>query len=239
MSNDLSTFGQRKSRFSLATWPDRIKKQEGKTMWQKSKIVILMAVCLGLLVSCSIAANGEQGPPGVGINNIINNGDGTFTINLTDGSSYTVGNFTGPQGIQGPQGPPGLSYSPMQIALLRWYEANQAGITFSVGSHPQGICFDGANIWVANLGSDNVTKLKASDGSLVGTYAVGSSPFGICFDGANIWVANFGSDNVTKLKASDGSLVGTYAVGSHPLGICFDGANIWVANEGSNTVSKL
>lgn len=71
-------------------------------MWQKSKMVIVMAVCLGLLVSCGIAANGEQGPPGVGINNIINHGDGTFTINLTDGSTYTVGNFMGPQGDPGP-----------------------------------------------------------------------------------------------------------------------------------------
>jgi len=42
-------------------------------------------------------------------------------------------------------------------------------------------------------------KLKASDGSLVGTYSVGSYPIGIAFDGANIWVANNGSDNVTKL----------------------------------------
>jgi hypothetical protein len=82
-------------------------KKEGEIMLQKSKIVIVMFVCLALLVSCSIAANGEQGPPGVGINNIINNGDGTFTINLTDGSSYTTDNFTGPQGPAGPQGDPG------------------------------------------------------------------------------------------------------------------------------------
>jgi hypothetical protein len=47
----------------------------------------------------------------------------------------------------------------MQITLLRWYEANQSGITFAAGWAPYGICFDGANIWVANFGSNNVSKL--------------------------------------------------------------------------------
>jgi DNA-binding beta-propeller fold protein YncE len=52
---------------------------------------------------------------------------------------------------------------------------------------------------VTYASSDNVMKLKASDGSLVGTYAVGDVPFGICFDGANIWVTNLLDNTVTKL----------------------------------------
>src|SRR5208283_424430 len=99
------------------------------------------------------------------------------------------------------------------------------------GATLYGIAFDGANIWVANSGSNTVTKIRASDGSLVGTYAV-SNPWGIAFDGANIWVTNYGSKTVTKLRARDGCLLGTYGVGTKPLGIAFDGANIWVANYG-------
>jgi hypothetical protein len=114
-----------------------------------------------------------------------------------------------------------------------------APISYAVGIHPWGVCFDGTNIWVTNEGSNNVMKLRASDGSLVGTYAVGLAPNSICFDGANIWVGNLGSNTVTKLKASDGSLVGTYGVGRQPNGICFEGAYIWVANHGSNNVMKL
>ena len=44
---------------------------------------------------------------GVGVQNIVNNGDGTFTVNLTNGESYTTDNLTGPQGIQGIQGEKG------------------------------------------------------------------------------------------------------------------------------------
>jgi hypothetical protein len=68
------------------------------------KITVVIAVCLAMLIGCGIAANGE---PGVGIDYIVNNGDGTFTIHLTDGSSHTTDDFTGPQGPQGDPGPQG------------------------------------------------------------------------------------------------------------------------------------
>jgi len=34
-----------------------------------------------------------------------------------------------------------------------------------------------------------VTKLRASDGQIMGTLAVTPPPFGLAFDGANIWVS--------------------------------------------------
>jgi hypothetical protein len=129
--------------------------------------------------------------------------------------------------------------NPQRIALLRWYEASQAGNSFTVGTNPIGVAFDGANIWVANQSSNNVTKLRANDGSVLGTYSVGTWPNGIAFDGANIWVTNSSSNNVTKLRASDGSVLGTYSVGTNPCGIAFDGVNIWVANQNTNNLTKL
>jgi hypothetical protein len=72
------------------------------------KVTIAIVTCLAMLVGCGIAANGEQGPPGVGIDYIVNNGDGTFTIHLTDGSSHTTDDFTGPQGPKGDTGATGF-----------------------------------------------------------------------------------------------------------------------------------
>src|SRR6202162_2475514 len=74
--------------------------------------------------------------------------------------------------------------NPLKIALLKWYNANTT-TSFTVGNEPRGVCFDGANIWVANYGSNTVTKLQASDGSVLGTYNVGSEPASVAFDGAN------------------------------------------------------
>src|SRR5580692_11987163 len=80
-----------------------------------------------------------------------------------------------------PQSEPGAtpanapSQNPLKIALLKWYGANTT-TNFAVGKQPRGVCFDGANIWVANYGDGTVTKLRTSDGALLGTFAVGTEP---------------------------------------------------------------
>jgi len=127
--------------------------------------------------------------------------------------------------------------NPLQVALLHWYDANQTA-SFAVGFQPFALAFDGANIWVANLGSHSVTKLRASDGATLGTFGV-EGPLGVAFDGGNVWVTNSGINAVTKLRASDGKTLGTFAVGTNPIGVAFDGANVWVANTIGNTVTKL
>jgi YVTN family beta-propeller protein len=55
------------------------------------------------------------------------------------------------------------------------------------------------NVWVANYGSNTVTKIRASDAKVLGTFPVGTEPAGMAFDGANVWVANDGGGTVSKL----------------------------------------
>ncbi len=110
--------------------------------------------------------------------------------------------------------------------------------TFNVGKSPQGICFDGANMWIANAGNNSVTKMVASNGNILGTFPVGNGPIGLAFNGGSIWVANSGGNFVTKLGAGSGENVGSFPVGNFPSGVAFDGADIWVTNTQSNTVSQ-
>ena len=140
----------------------------------------------------------------------------------------------------------GLTLLPFLIALVfaGVHGQNKPKMTtYTVGLEPRGICFDGTNIWVVNQLSNrftngSVTKLRVSDGKILGTYAVGAEPYAICFDDTNIWVTNSGSDSVTKLRASDGTVLGTYTVGIDPIGICFDGTNIWVINFNNTDVTN-
>jgi outer membrane lipoprotein-sorting protein len=125
------------------------------------------------------------------------------------------------------------------LAGMQGREGGFVGTAFAAGKDPFGICFDGNNIWVTNHESNDVIKLRASDGAILGQYVVGQYPSGICFDGTNIWVASPFSSNVTKLKASDGTILGTYTLDSPPGPICSDGNNIWVTNPESNDVIKL
>jgi hypothetical protein len=155
--------------------------------------------------------------------------------------------------------------NPQQIAILHWYPANLTAnfpIGADSGPHPNRAAFDGANIWVFNPGSHSVpvaaatvTKVRASDGAVLGTFTVDPAPpataddgSGIAFDGANIWVINQ-HVGLVKLRASDGKqLLNTSAILAPPSpdsgfgfsGVAFDGANIWVGdNHNQPTVHKL
>jgi hypothetical protein len=136
---------------------------------------------------------------------------------------------------------PGSTIGPSlpQVATLNWAPQNSTPQTFPVGNTPEGVAFDGSNIWVTNKGDNTVMKVRSSDGMVLGSYSVGTQPYGVTFDGTNMWVANFASANVTKLRASDGTVLGTYNVGTNPIRICFDGTNLWVTNYGSAKVTKL
>src|SRR5215467_12863536 len=49
--------------------------------------------------------------------------------------------------------------------------------------------------WRTRAMRNTVTKLRASDGALLGTFAVGENPVGVAFDGTSVWVANSNSNS--------------------------------------------
>jgi hypothetical protein len=95
------------------------------------------------------------------------------------------------------------------------------------------------SVWIVDNGSNTVTKLRSSDGALLGTFNVGHAPVGAAFDGNNIWVSNSGDNTVTKLRGRDGKLLGTFAVGANPGEVAFGGTFVWVLNLSDHTVTKL
>lgn len=157
-------------------------------------------------------------------------GDGSGLTNL-NGANIT-NNTINPSALAADTFPNSRNLS--LLGSLRW---DLLGQRVGVGATPYGIAFDGANIWVANSGSNNVTKIRVSDGAVQGTFPVGANPQAVTSDGENIWVANYSSHTLTKLRKSDGVLLGTFSAGFNPVRVAFDGANIWVTN--SSNVAKL
>lgn len=51
-----------------------------------------------------------------------------------------------------------IRYDPALIATLRWDQLLSSG-DFATGNGPGAVAFDGANIWVANVRSNTVSKL--------------------------------------------------------------------------------
>lgn len=95
---------------------------------------------------CNAGATGPQGPQGpagppgtngVGIVSTVDNGDGTFTFNYSNGTSFTTSDLTGPAGAPGPQGPQGPS------GIIQRYHvygtAGRLGVTSSTATIQPGM----------------------------------------------------------------------------------------------------
>jgi hypothetical protein len=106
----------------------------------------------------------------------------------------------------------------------------------TVGNAPEGIAYDGSNLWTANT-SGSVSRVAISGGSTT-TFTTGFvNVRGILFDGTNIWVTD--NDNTLKKLDANGAILQTVNVGLGPRYPVYDGINIWVPNEGDDTITVV
>jgi hypothetical protein len=107
----------------------------------------------------------------------------------------------------------------------------------NLGDNPDGIAFDGTNIWTANTSGS--VSIIAPPTYTVTTVTTGfTSLAGILYDGAHIWVTDPSAGKLFKLD-SGGAILQTVSVGVAPQYPVFDGANIWVPNSNSNSITVV
>jgi sugar lactone lactonase YvrE len=107
-----------------------------------------------------------------------------------------------------------------------------------VGSYPAFVRSDGADLWVANIGGNSVSRVRASDGKLLETWT--GAPFAIGVLAAMGHVFVTGGTNLYRIDPSQAAgAVTTVAsnLGSQAEGIAFDGSRIWTANFTGGSVS--
>lgn len=113
------------------------------------------------------------------------------------------------------------------------------GLTFLGGvSKPQHVKFDGTDLWVANLGSGTVSRVRASDGKLLETWTGANGAYSLLVAMGKVFVV--GSVTAAgKLYQIDptqppGTVTTVTNLGTAPASIAFDGQRIWVANNGGS-----
>jgi YVTN family beta-propeller protein len=98
-------------------------------------------------------------------------------------------------------------------------------------------------VYVANIGSDDVTVIDVPSNAPLVSIPVGDDPDGVAVtpDGSAAWVTDFLSNAVSIIDTSTQSVSATIPVGAGPVGIALspDGAAAYVANKGSSTVSVM
>jgi len=103
---------------------------------------------------------------------------------------------------------------------------------------PNGILYDGANIWITDSPAGTLLKLDAND-FFPQTVTVGLQPAAPVFDGSNIWVPNSGSNSVSVVRASNLAVLATLTGNglNNPLVAAFDGQRVLVTNSAGNSLS--
>jgi hypothetical protein len=113
------------------------------------------------------------------------------------------------------------------------------GVTI-VGSSPQLLKSDGADIWVANFEPASVSRVQASDGKQLETWTGATAAVGVLAALGRILVAGQTSPgNLYRINPSQAAgAVTTVAtnLGAFPRGIAFDGTRVWTANVGSVSI---
>lgn len=118
-------------------------------------------------------------------------------------------------------------------------------ITYTTGfNRPQGILFDGSNLWVTDNGDASLKRVSTVNGTVLQTIPLSGGVNFMVFDGANLWIPCQGPDQVYVVRAV-GGLQGTILAQltgngiSQPTQAAFDGERILVTNYSSptNTVS--
>jgi hypothetical protein len=134
------------------------------------------------------------------------------------------------------------------VSDQNWTNQGTASLALTtVGTTPQLVRSDGADLWVANYGTSTVSRVRASDGKLLQTWTGATNVYGVLVAMGKVFLTG-GTNPGSLFQIDPSQSAGTVAtlttgLGSLPIGIAYDGQHIWSANNGTGpgtgSVSKV
>jgi DNA-binding beta-propeller fold protein YncE len=132
-----------------------------------------------------------------------------------------------------------LARASRRAALVQWWTggANPVLGGTPVGTRPFGVASDGADLWVANIDSGTVSRVRASDGRLLETWTGATNATGVLVAMGRVFVTGQSDPGTLFMidPTQPAGAVTTVAtgLGDSPHAIAFDGSRIWTANSGA------
>jgi YVTN family beta-propeller protein len=118
-----------------------------------------------------------------------------------------------------------------------WTPASADGLGLTnVGSSPQHVASDGADLWVTTGNADTVIRVRASDGKLLETWTGASAAFNVLVARSLIFVTSFSGNlyRIDPTQTAGAVTTLTTTPGGWSPGIAFDGARIWTSSVGGS-----
>jgi hypothetical protein len=123
-----------------------------------------------------------------------------------------------------------------RAALDQWWTPTTIANTAmtDVGNNPRLVKSDGADLWVAN-GDATVSRVRASDGRLLGTWTGATGAYGLVVARGRIFVTGRSTPgrlySIDPTQPSAAVTLVTDELGTFSSGIAYDGSRIWIANS--------
>jgi hypothetical protein len=107
----------------------------------------------------------------------------------------------------------------------------------TVGSTPELVKSDGADLWVANIASATVSRVRASDGRLLETWTGAGNAIGVLVAMGNVFVTADSNPGqlyqIDPTQPAGAVTIVSSSLGVRSSGIAFDGQRIWTTNPGN------
>ena len=126
-------------------------------------------------------------------------------------------------------------------ALNQWWTTTphidiDLGTTI-VGTFPNLLQSDGADVWVANFGSHEVSRVRANDGKLLETWTGTTQAMAVLVAMGRVFATGQTSPGnlylINPTQTAGAATIAASNLGVNPQGIAFDGNRIWTANFGT------
>lgn len=130
-----------------------------------------------------------------------------------------------------------------RAALDQWWQGSFSASGMTDVSGANSVKSDGEDLWVTSLTDGTVTRVRASDGRVLGTWTGADGADGVVVARGRIFITGEtvpGSLYRIDPKQAPGPVaVVTNSLGNDPRGITADESLIWTANYGGGSVSKI
>jgi YVTN family beta-propeller protein len=112
--------------------------------------------------------------------------------------------------------------------------------SIEVGERPSDVAVDDHWVWVANEGSDDVSRIDPRADRVSATVAVGDGPRSVAAGAGAVWVTNIEGGSVTRIDPDTAKRVGTpIELGERPNDVAVGEGAVWVTDVFNGTVSRI
>jgi peptide/nickel transport system substrate-binding protein len=118
--------------------------------------------------------------------------------------------------------------------------SDRIALATQLAGTPGSVTAGGGSAWVANPGTQEVSRIDTGSGVVVDRIHIGAEPGSIVYGGGAIWVSGTDVADVTRIDPTSDIVTQTIQLhGATPVAIAYGAAGLWVADSGDKELLEI